>query len=146
MSGYTGTKAQSGLGSTIAIGSTPVTIGEIQSLKQSGAKWDTEDATNLASAAKEFVATILDWGEFSVEAKRVSTDAGQIAVQAAFLSGAATPFVITLAKESGQMTSGDKLTFNAVVTECDLEISTSKLTTYNFKLKVSNGITFTEGA
>lgn len=138
------TKAQSGLGTTIKIGAT--TIGEVSSVKQSGCKWDTEDATNFASTAKEFVPTILDWGEFSVEAKRVSTDAGQLAVVAAFGSGALTAFTITLLKEVGQTTTGDTYTFNGIVTEADISLDATKLTPFSFKIKVSGAVTYTEGA
>jgi hypothetical protein len=138
------TKAQAGLGSTIKIGSTA--IGEVQSVKQSGAKWDTDEATNFASTVKEFVATIQDWGEFAVEAKRVSTDAGQLAVVAAFGTGATTAFTITLLKEAGQSTTGDSYSFNAIVTECDFSLDVNKLTPFSFKLKVSGAVTYTEGA
>jgi hypothetical protein len=138
------TKAQSGLGSAVKIGST--LIGEVQSVKQSGCKWDTEDATNFASTAKEFVATIIDWGEFAVEAKRVSTDAGQLAVVAAFGTGAATAFTITLLKEAGQVTTGDSYSFNGIVTEADISLDATKLTPFSFKVKVTGAVTFTEGA
>jgi hypothetical protein len=138
------TKAQSGLGSLVKIGA--VTIGEIQSIKQSGCKWDTEEATNLASTAKEFVPTIIDWGEFQVSAKRVSTDAGQLAVVAAFGTGASSAFSVTLLKEAGQVTTGDIYTFNGIVTELSIAVDATKLTPLEFKIKVSGAVTFVEGA
>jgi hypothetical protein len=140
------TKATDGGGSVLAIGATPTTIGEIQSVKQSGCKWDTEEASNLASTAKEFVATILDWGEFAVEAKRVSTDAGQALVVAAFGTGALTSFTLTLPKEATQTVNGDKYVFSAVVTECDFSLDVNKLIPLSFKLKVSGGVAYTEGS
>lgn len=140
------TKAQDGGGTVLAIGGTPTTIGEIQSIKQSGSKWDVEDATNLASTAKEFVATIQDWGEFAVECKRVSTDAGQVLVVAAFGTGAATAFTLTLPKLATQTVAGDKYTFNGIVTELDLSVDVNKLTPLSFKVKVSGSVTYAEGS
>jgi hypothetical protein len=59
------TKATDGGGTVLAVGATPTAIGEIQSVKQSGAKWDTEEATNMGSTAKEFVA-LFSTGESSL--------------------------------------------------------------------------------
>lgn len=140
------TKATDGGGTVLAVGATPTTIGEVQSVKQSGAKWDTEEATNMGSSSKEFVATVLDWGTFDVEAKRVSTDAGQLLVVAAFNTGAVTSFTLTLPKEGTEATTGDKYVFNAIVTELNVSAEYNKLVPFSAKLKVVGLPVYTQGS
>lgn len=142
---YTGTKAQTGLGTTIGIGATPTIIGESITLSLSGDKWDTADTTNLQSLGKEFINTIQDGGEWSVEGSRVSSDAGQIAVETAFASGAISSFTIQLPKAAAQSTTGDKYIFNALIQERDFKIEPTKNITFSLKLKVSGLMAMTPG-
>lgn len=142
---YTGSKGLTGLGTLLQIGSTPTTIGEVKSLKLSGRKWDVDDATNFQSTNKEFVAAISDLGEWAVEGTRVAADAGQVALEAAFASGAPTPFVVQLPKASGQSTSGDKYSFSALVQELDYSFEPAKIDAFSCKLKISGAIAFTPG-
>lgn len=54
------------------------------------------DVTDLDSTAMEYINGLVDEGKFSFEAKRLKTDAGQIAMRAARTSGALTGIKLTL--------------------------------------------------
>lgn len=142
---YTKSQAQYGRGTILAIGTTPITVAEVKTIKLSGRKWDTEDTTNLQSSAKEFLASIMDQGEWDIAGNRVSNDAGQIAMEAAFGSGALTNFTITLPKSGAQTTTGDVYGFSAVVVECDYAIDVLKAIDFTAKLKISGVMTMTAG-
>jgi len=147
---YNGTKGQVGLGTILSIGSgsTPAVVGEVKSLKLNGRKWDTDDATNMQSLAKEFVSTIQDPGEWDIDFTRVPSDVGQTALEAAFASGAITAFTIQLPVniKAGQSTTGDKFSFNALVTEVPYTFETTKIDAGSCKLKMSGPMTVTLGS
>lgn len=149
---YTGTKAQTGQGATLAINtgtvSTPTwtTIAEAIDINPSGYENKTDDATNLESLAVERVFTILDGGTWDVTGNRVSTDAGQAAAQAAFDSGVATGFQVTFPKLPTQTSVGDIYSFLAVVTKWSPNIKATKITKLAGTLATTNGVTFTEGS
>jgi hypothetical protein len=142
---YTQSKAQNALGTTIGIGATPTIIGEVTSIKQSGAKNELEEVTNLQSTAKEWIGTLPDPGEWQIEGNRVSSDAGQVAVETAFASAATSQFTIQLPK-TGSQTTGDKYTFNGIVVERDFSFDTGKKMPFTAKIKVTGSITFTQGS
>lgn len=147
---YSTSKAQSGRGTSLSIGTgSPVLIGEIRSLSQSGNTWETSDVTNFQSGfTKEFIATILDSGEFEVTCNRVSSDAGQVALVAAFNgagAGSLQPFTIALLKSGTQTTSGDSIAFNALVQGSNMTIDPTKEITTAFRLKVSGNPVTTVG-
>lgn len=54
------------------------------------------DTTDLDSAAMEYINGLVDEGKFGFEMKRLKTDAGQMAIRAARVSGAVTGFKLTL--------------------------------------------------
>lgn len=144
---YTGSKAQSGSQTILAIGSTPTTIGEVTNLSQSGKQNATDDTTNLQSLGEEFIATLLKPGKWDVTLNRVSGDAGQLLLVAAFNAATVGPFTITLPKTPTQTTSGDKYAFTALVEELDdvSDVKPDKKVTTKASLKVSGAITFTAG-
>jgi len=143
---YTNSMAQSGFGATLSIGPTPTPIGEVKSYGLNGQKWDTADVTNFESLAKEFITTIRDNGTIDIEYNRVSQDAGQLLLEAAFTSGALTAFTIQLPKESGQTSQGDKFTFSGLVVSRDFTVDPTKATMGKAQVKVSNAITYNEGS
>ena len=151
---YTETQAQSGLGTTFAINtgtaSVPVwtTIGEIVTAPQSGRMAKTADATNLESLGVEWIATLIDSGNFDVTTNRVAGDAGQVAVEAAFVGKSRQQYKVTLPIAAGQTTAGDTYSFSALVEESNplADISTDKVIQDKFKLKVSGVITFAAGS
>lgn len=146
---YTGTKAQTGLGTTLSMGATPTIVGEVISVKLSGRKANFEDATNMQSTAEEVIPTIPSPGEWDFELNRVSGDAGQILIEAAMDDGAAQPlqsFTVQLPKALGQTTSGDKYAFSGYVESFDWSGDTKKKVTASLKLKVTNAIIYTVGS
>ena len=143
---YNGSKAITGAGSILSIGSVPTAVGEIIDIKLSGRKWDTDDVTNMNSTMKEFISAIADPGEWSCTFNRVSADAGQVALEAAFASGVVTAFVIQLPKTAAQTTKGDSYTFNALVTEVNYSFEPTKADKGDCKLKVSGPITPVAGS
>jgi hypothetical protein len=144
---YTKSAAITGAGTILSIGATPTPVAEIKSIKVSGRKWDTDDVTNMSSPGyKEFISTIIDPGEWALEGNRVSGDAGQAAMEAAFASGALTAFTVQLPVAGAQKTKGDCYTFNALVTEIDYSFETTKADSMSCKLKVSGAITLAVGS
>lgn len=147
---YTKTAAQAGRGTTLGIGSgTPVLIGEIRSISLDGNQWETADVTNMQSGfTKEFINTILDSGEFTTVCNRVSSDAGQVALESAFEganAGVVQSFTLTLLKSGTQTTTGDVFVFNALVQSSNFSIEPTKETSVTAKLKVTGVKTFTPG-
>lgn len=151
---YTGTLAQSGLGTVFAINTsdtsspTWTTIGEIINAPQSGRVAKTADATNLESLAAEFITTLVDSGNFELTVNRVAGDAGQLALETAFEGLLTKSFQITLPLSTTQVSTGDEYAFKAVVEEFDniSEIAPDKAIHSKIRLKVSGKITFTAGS
>lgn len=147
---YSTSQAQSGRGTSLSVGATPTLIGEIRSISLSGNQWETSDVTNMQSGfTKEFISTILDSGEFSVTCNRVSSDAGQAAIEAAFEganAGVLQSFTMQLLKSGTQTTTGDSFAFKALVQSSNFEMSPTKEVTTTMKLKVSGVKTFTIGS
>lgn len=149
---YSGTQSQSGLGTAIAINtgtvSTPTwtTIGEVVDLTQSNYQNESDDATNLESTAREFIATLLNPGTWECTINRVSSDAGQTALVSAFNGRTNTMFKVTLPKTASQSTTGDAYSFTALVEKYGMNIKPDKKISISASLKVSNAITFTAGS
>lgn len=76
---------------------TPVTftqIKDIKDFKPSGAQVSKIDVTNLDSTAKEYVAGLVDNGDFSMSVNYVADDPGQAAARTAFESSLTKTFKI----------------------------------------------------
>jgi predicted secreted protein len=74
---------------------TPVTwtqIKELKSFKPSGASAPKIDVTDLDSTSKEYLTGMGDNGTFTCDMHYKPTDAGQIALRAAFAGGASKPY------------------------------------------------------
>ena len=143
---YTGSKAQAGRGSVLAIGATPTTIGEVTDSPLHRGEWQFDDVTNFESGSdKETISTIRDNGTDNFKYNRVATDAGQIALEAAYASGALTAFTLTLPLAAGQTTAGDKYTWNAYVKSLNFSIETTKKIGGEANLMISGPVTYTAG-
>lgn len=143
---YTGSQAQAGRGSTISIGATPTLIGEVTDLPISRGKWDFVDTTNLESGSdSEMLATIRKAATFTLKGNRVSSDAGQIAVETAYQSGAIATFVIQLPKTTAQTTAGDKYTFSAFIAGYEFQIAPTKQIDFSIDLQVSGPMVLVVG-
>jgi len=141
------TKAFTGKGTIYSIGTSGTTptytaVSELKTFAFSGTKNDTEDVTNSDSAgrAREFLVTLLDSGEISI-----AGDAGQVAMRAAFNSGAILSHKMVLPMSPAQTTSGDTFTFLGLVVENNLDVQFDKALTFAAKVKVSGVITYTAG-
>lgn len=153
---YTGSKAQSGRGSAISIGAvsggtgsgeTFTLIGEVSESGISGNAWGTEDSTNFQSGAdEEFLSTVRNNGEVGMVVNRVSSDAGQIALETAYQSGNKYDFQIVLPKLASQVTSGDMYAFSALVMSREIAIGVKKKVELTVKLKISGAVVLTVGA
>jgi hypothetical protein len=143
---YSGSQAQSGRGTIIAIGATPTTIGECSDFPLNRSKWETVDVTNFQSGSDgEFITTIRKPGSVTIKGNRVVSDAGQVLVEAAYQSGAISAFTVTLPKTISQSTSGDKYTFSALVLSLDFSIQPTKQIEFSLDLQISGPVTFTAG-
>lgn len=150
-------KAQAaGIGAVISIGSvTGVTdvytaIGEITDAKFSGAKRAIVTTTSFDSAGvASKLGTILDSGSVTITTTRVSSDAGQVAVLAAFNAQPANAydFKVVLPLAPGQTTIGDSITFSAIVSAAgDFDIDISKQAEYTFTLEITGAKTLAVGS
>ncbi|HET9087141.1 MAG TPA: phage tail tube protein [Acidobacteriaceae bacterium] len=149
---YTGSQAQTGLGTIFAVNTgtstTPVwtPVGEIRSSSQTGLAARFVDVTNFESPGySEFLPTVVDPGMWKLTVNRVSQDLGQSTLLTAFKNRTISSFQITLIAETGQ-TSGDVITFSAYVESYDIDLAAEKETTMNISLKVTGAITLVEGA
>jgi hypothetical protein len=153
---YTTSQAQAALGIVISIGPrvgtaspTYVPIFELDAAPTTGFKWDVEMITNFNSpnATKEKLKTLVDPGKVQLSGNRVSGDAGQLALKAAFLDPAnAYLFKITYPLTILQTTTGDIDTFNALVTQFDNTRDLGKAMKISVELDRTGAVTFTAGA
>lgn len=152
---YTASKSQTGQGTTISINpnaASPPTwtvIGECLSVQFSD-KNTFDDATNLQSVAKEFLATLQDPGKLTVDVNRVGNDAGQVLVHTDYV---ATPpgrsqykVALPINTAAGQSTAGDTYVFLAFVESLSPDVKVDKKIMSKFSLQVTGAITFTAGS
>lgn len=122
-------------------------IGEVSSVNTNGQKWDLEDVTNFNSDRyKEFIKTLLDSGKVDVELNRVSDDAGQIALKAAFLDTVAYQMQVQFPTNVDQVTTGDSATYAALITDFDDTVQIGKAIKIKCTWQRTGAITYTEGS
>lgn len=144
---YTGSKAQAGRGSLFSIGGTPTEIGEVSSVTPSGNAWEYVDTSNFDSGVdEEFLPTMRNNGEYRIQGNRVSTDAGQLLVVAAYNSGAINSYTLTIPKNASQTSTGDKWVFNAYVQTITNPVEVKNKIGFDVTLKVSGNPVFTAGS
>jgi hypothetical protein len=135
---YTASAAQAGRSSLLSIGGTPTLIGEVKSVSLNRGEWQTIDVTNFQSGVEqEWISTIRNSGTVAVKFNRVSADAGQAAVETAYISGAVTAFVLELPKVSGQVTHGDRYSFSAIVTKSNFTDEVKSVIEGDVELKIT---------
>ena len=144
--------AQIGKGSKLSINTgtsaapTWTAFGKILDIGQSGRQVGTEETTDMDSTSRTYIGTLLDNGSWKIDFIRVGSDVGQVALETAFASAATTQFKVELPKVSGQTTSGDTYTFDAIVTDCNYSLPLDKKVSGSTTLKVSGDLTLTAGA
>lgn len=144
---YSGSLAQAGRGSVLAIGGTPTMIGEVKDVPLNRGKWSIVDTTNFESGSdSEQLVTIRKPGSVTFKGNRVSADAGQVLVETAYQAGTLAAFTLTLPKTAAQTTSGDKYVFNAFVVGSDFSVGTETVTEFSVELQLSGACTLTVGS
>lgn len=128
-------------GTAVALSVLPgVTIGEVSDFPLERGEWQFDDTTNFQSASdEEQLATIRKTGSVTLKGNRVSSDAGQVLVEAAYQSGALTAFSATLPKEVSQTTSGDTIYYNAFVAQSNFSAETTKAIKFSIKQNITGG-------
>ncbi len=112
----------------------------------SGRTADTADVTSFDSGThKSFIPVIIDSGTVKLVGNRVSSDLGQQAVTNAFEGLEVLPFTLTLPKTAAQTTSGDVISFDALIQSSDFTVDVTKAVTFDITLKVSDAIVTTPG-
>ena len=146
---YTGSQSQAGKGSVLSIGTSPVAIGEVKNAPMNRGKWKFVDVTNFESGAdSETLPVIRDNGTISLEGNRVSSDAGQVAVEAAYQNGTLATYTLQLPVNTaaGQTTTGDKYVFKAYVESSDFTVDVQKEIDFKVSLRISGATTLTAGS
>jgi len=144
---YTHSLSQAGAGTIIAIGASPTTIGEVTDFPQNRNEWDIVDVTNFQSGSDgEVLPTIRKPSTIELTINRVSSDAGQVLVEAAYQDGALTAFTATLPKTAAQTTSGDKVAFSAYVKGSSWTVKPDQAVVGKVSLAVSGAMVLTVGS
>lgn len=144
---YSGSKAQAGRGSSISIGTGPTLIGEVKEISLNRGKWQTVSTTNFQSGLdEEMLATIRKAGTVSLKGNRVSSDAGQALVEAAYQSGGLVPFTQSLPLTSSQTTKGDAYAYNAFVIGSDFTDQVDQPIEFTIDLQISGAAPLTVGS
>ena len=152
---YTASQSQSGQGTKLEINqgnaSPPVWTQIAEPLGcMFGDKNMFDDSTNLSSTDKEFLAILRDPGKVSVDLNRVSSDPGQVKVNADFRANPPTrsQYRVTLPinTAAGQSSTGDTFVFLGYVDTYTPDIKTDKKVVSKFTIQVTGAITFTQGS
>lgn len=117
---------------------TPVTWTAIKNMKDfagfDGSSSEL-DKTNLDSTAKEFMLGLTDPGQLTINLDQDNADAGQIAVRAALVSGAAKSFKFTLP-------NGNTASFTAYVKKFDAKGGVDAIVKSSIAIRISGAITW----
>jgi hypothetical protein len=149
-------KGQSGQYATLSIGgptgatlSTSWTaIGEVLSVPFKLPKFATAPSTHLGSTIKTAVPVIQDLTDYAVKTTRVTSDAGQLLVVAAYSTQTPYDFkiVFPINTAAGQTTAGDTWTWSAYVLDGDFNVEPDKLIEFNFNMQLDSTLSYTQGS
>jgi hypothetical protein len=125
-----------------------IELGEMSQVPLSGYKYDKEEVTNFDSGEnKEWIKTLLDGGTVALEGNRVSSDPGQAALYAAFLDPAnAYEFLWSYPLANGQVTTGDVVSFAALVEQWDDNLQVGKAIKRKASLQRTGAVSFIVGS
>lgn len=118
-------------------------IGEVTSIKKSGQKRETDDATNMDSTSgyREYIGTIKDGGEYTIDYNFVPGNAGQASVSYLYESGDVVNWKLTMPNTKGHFT------FSAFIAEYgNFDFPVDKKATASLKVKVSGPVIETFGS
>ena len=153
-------KAQVGNGLVLAIGSVTTTpsgsetfipTGEIVSIDLDGGSRTINDTTNMSSTHKEKLGGLPDDGKVTLTLNRLAfgSDPGVAALYAAWASGLAYDFKMTLVKNTAatQTTLGDVAAFSGIVSNGPaMTFAPDKVVQQKWDFETSNGINWTAGS
>jgi hypothetical protein len=141
-------KAGSGFGTTFGIGVVPTLVLGVKTVQWSGIKVTTEEISDFASASggREFLATLIDLGEFAISGNRIPLDAGQVLMWTTLNARLPATFTAQNPPIGTQVTTGDKWVFSGILTEITQDNQFDKAVTFSAKIKVSGLVTLTAGS
>lgn len=93
------------------------------------------DVTNLSSAAKEIRLGLVDYGQIQLEADHDLTNAGQARLQAQYVAGSLTPFVLALP-------NGDTASFHAFVRKFSLQGGVDQVVRRQIDLRITGPVSW----
>lgn len=144
-----------GRGTVVSIdtgGGTFVSIAQLKTAQFAGQKINFDDLTNLDSALqnntvlKEVLPATADAGTLALGGIFLPSDAGQLALQAAY-GGTLTNFKVQLPKGPGQSTAGNLYTFSGYVSEGVYpDVQFDKTLTYKATVTLTTLISLTPGS
>ena len=120
-------------------GVTYTTVAEVSKIQNTGSKADLADVTNMdsPSAFREFLATLVDSGEISLDTNLIPGNATQQILETDFNNQTLGYYKIVLPASLGNAT------FRAYVSSKDFDLPIDKQGTRSLKLKVTGAITVT---
>lgn len=128
-----------------------ILVGEIKNTDPGKGQFDKEDVSNFESDLdKEYLKLMRDNGAPKISGNRVSGDAGQLAVVAAYNDGD-NPYMIQITlpinKKIGQTTTGDVYTYDALVMGQSFgPVEVNKAIPFECELQITGPVTFTAGS
>jgi hypothetical protein len=149
---YTNSLAGIGLGSVLSVNTSVTTtptwtpVGELNKLAFTGRQAGTADVTNFQSLAREFKSTLISSGNLDITGNRIGGDAGQVAMEAAFVGLATKSFKLQLVISGTQTTTGDSFVFLAIVEKLNYSVEVDKAVSLDASLKISGILTETAGS
>ena len=118
-----------------------VTIAEVIKIQRSGSKADMANVTNMDSGVfMEWLPTLLDSGEISIEMNLLPGNAAQASLLADFNGQVLSSYVIELPSTAGHWS------FSAYVTSDDFDLDPTKQATKSVKFKITGAVTYTAGS
>lgn len=153
---YSGSKANIPVDTVVSIGPSAsasgepsyTMIGEIISVEFSGAKVPVLNTTNMQSTAQEKLNGLPDYGQCKISMNRITNDAGQVALAAAWAAGGKYLFEVQepINAEIGQTSVGNLNQFEAIISDGPaFGLDPMKATTLSYTLDISGPIDFTAG-
>jgi hypothetical protein len=138
-------------GTTVALtfGLAFVTVGELKVGDPGKGQYDKEEVSNFQSNLdKEYKKMMRDNGTPKLTGNRVSSDAGQLAVNAAYDDADNSYQIrITIPKRTDQTVVGDIYTYDALVMSRNFgPIETNKTIPFEVDLQITGPVTFTAGS
>jgi hypothetical protein len=155
-SSYAGSKASVPMETVLSVGPlvgtsnpTYVPVAELTAAQFSGAKVAVLNPTNFQSSMVEKLNTLADAGQVKITMNRITNDAGQLALTAAWVAGGRYLFQVQEAPDAsiGQTTTGNLTQFAAIISDGpSYDLEPMKLPVLSFTLDISNAIAFTAGS